>query len=134
MDMTVGRARGVDVESHTRELGPDLGWLTSVLWPEGDVRVSPTRVPPGRRVAEAYAVIPNAECPRMLVPFAAPRLAERALRRYDDGMSFAAVRLFPMNRMRRGPKPYDDDAPPGDVARLHDAPAKLRRAEPQGCC
>jgi hypothetical protein len=74
-------------EARARELGRDLAWLTSVLWPSGHVELSPTRVPPGRRVAEAYAVIPNASRPRLLVPFSAPSLAEPAMRRYDDGMS-----------------------------------------------
>jgi hypothetical protein len=89
VDVSIGgRARrAVDLEANTRELGADLAWLTSILWPEADVRVSPTRVPPGRRVAEAYAVIPNAARPRLLVPFSSPALAERAMRRYDDGMS-----------------------------------------------
>ena len=82
-----GARPAVDLEANTRALGPDLAWLTSVLWPDADVRVSPTRVPPGRRVAEAYAVIPNAARPRLLVPFSSPTLAERAMRRYDDGMS-----------------------------------------------
>lgn len=74
-------------EAGAQGLGRDLAWLTSVLWPDADVVVSPTGVPPGRRVAEAYAVIPNAVRPRLLVPFAAPALAEPAMRRYDDGMS-----------------------------------------------
>ena len=71
----------------------DLAWLVSVMWPNADAELSPTRVPPGRRVAEAYAVMPNAEHPKLLLPFASPGLVGPALRRYDDGMSgFARTR------------------------------------------
>jgi hypothetical protein len=68
-----------------RDLGPHLAWLTSVLWPAADVRLSPTRVPPGHRVAEAYRVLPNAAHARLLVPFSSPELVEGAIRRLDRG-------------------------------------------------
>ena len=78
---------GRSQEARSRELGRDLAWLTGIMWPEADVVMSPTRVPAGRRVGEAFAVIPNASRPRLLVPFSSPALVEPAMRRYDDGMS-----------------------------------------------
>ena len=88
--MNVRTAPSRAKEARTTALGRDLSWLTGVLWPEADVVLSPTRVPPGRRVGEAFAVIPTASHPRLLVPFSSPALAEPAMRRYDDGMSAVA--------------------------------------------
>jgi hypothetical protein len=87
VDVSIARPGAAEREGYERDRHRDLIWLASVLWPEADVRLSPTRVPPGQRVAEAYAVIPNAARPRLLVPFSSPALAEPAMRRYDDGMS-----------------------------------------------
>jgi hypothetical protein len=67
--------------------GPDLAWLASVLWPEADVRLSPKAPPPGRRVAEAYAVLPNAHRPRLLVPLSAIGVADAGARGPDVGLS-----------------------------------------------
>jgi hypothetical protein len=65
------------------DLGSDLDWLTSVLWPGADVRLAPSRVPAGRRVAEAYAVVPSASRPELLAPFAAPSVATRVMQLRD---------------------------------------------------
>ncbi len=73
-------------EEHAgRDLGRDLGWLASVLWPGADVRLSPTGVPPGCRVAEAYAVLPSAARPRLLVPLSSIALGDPARQGFDGG-------------------------------------------------
>jgi hypothetical protein len=94
LGVSVARGRAEPVDVLERELGSDFGseltWLTSVLWPAADVRLSPSRVPSGRRVAEAYRVIPNARRPRLLVPFSSPELVEGALRRTDGGTTSLA--------------------------------------------
>jgi hypothetical protein len=92
MGVSVARGRIERVAEPERGLGPDLTWLTSVLWPAADVRLSPSRVPPGCRVAEAYRVIPGAARPRLLVPFSSPELTEAAMRRSDDGTTALARR------------------------------------------
>lgn len=93
MDVSQAEVVPVERESSARMRSPDLTWLTSVLWPDADVRVSPKRVPPGERVAEAYAVVPSASRPRLLIPFSSPSLAEPAMRRYNDAISaFASAR------------------------------------------
>jgi hypothetical protein len=89
MDVSVagGPTERVDLleRDPPRDLGPHLAWLTSVLWPAADVRLSPARVPPGRRVAEAYRVLPNVAGARLLVPFSSPELVAGAIRRLDRG-------------------------------------------------
>jgi hypothetical protein len=94
MDVNIARGPAARVDVLERELASDLGsdltWLTSVLWPAADVRLSPARVPRGRRVAEAYRVIPNAARPRLLVPFSSPELVEGAMRRAGDGTTSLA--------------------------------------------
>ena len=84
-----------------REYGFDLRWLTSVLWPDADVRLAPARVPPGRRVAEAYAVVPNASRPRLLVPFASPSVAADLTWMLGDGTMFARSRRAVASRLGR---------------------------------
>jgi hypothetical protein len=91
--MGVSLVRSPSAERRDDLVHRDLVWLASVLWPNADAELSPTRVPPGRRMAEAYAVMPNAEHPKLLLPFASPALVGPAVRRYDDAMSgFARAR------------------------------------------
>lgn len=105
----------------------DLAWLASVLWPNADVELSPARVPPGRRVAEAYAVMPSAERPALLVPFASPALVDPAMRANDGDPGSVAgrvrrsisVRAAASSAGRRRFPPfvvsYDRDPSPGEL-------------------
>lgn len=78
------------VADRPRELGFELRWLTSLLWPAADVRLAPSRVPPGRRVAEAYSVVPNASCPRLLVPLVSPSVTDDLTRLIGGGTASIA--------------------------------------------
>ena len=52
-------------------MGEGLEWLSSVLWGAPEVRVVLGSVaPPGYRIAERYAVVPNARRARFLIPMA----------------------------------------------------------------
>jgi hypothetical protein len=87
-------------DRHGTDLGPDLRWLTSVLWPQADVRLAPRRVPRGCRVAEACMVVPNARRPNLVVPFASPSAARRAISEHDDALpTFARARRSVASRL-----------------------------------
>jgi len=88
--------------------------------------VSPPRVPPGRRVAEAYEVMPSAERPTLLVPFASPGLVGPAVRAHDGDASVfgrarwsISARVAATNAGRRRFPPlvvsYDREPGPGEL-------------------
>ena len=65
-------------------LGEGLRWLASALWSAPEVRLRLGPAPPrGYRVAERYAIVPNAERARFLVPLADRRSAAASVSAYN---------------------------------------------------
>jgi hypothetical protein len=84
MDVGLG-GLGFEAAEPSAGLSDELLWVAAILWPDADVRLSPPRVPPGHRIAEAFHVVPSIRRPALLVPASAPELAEEAIRSLDAG-------------------------------------------------
>jgi len=65
-------------------MGEGLEWLASVLWAAPEVRVVlGSAAPRGYRIAERYAVVPNARRARFLIPVADRRAAAASVAAYN---------------------------------------------------